>query len=63
MVDVSGRKHFQYLDCVLMTLLTTRTVGSLAYNLQGSSGPGGSPINTCTQANADFAVDSRLYPP
>ena len=46
-----------------MTLFTTRTVGSLANNLHGSSGPGGSPINTLTHANADFEVDSRLYPP
>src|SRR5438552_3164116 len=46
-----------------MTLFTTRTVGSLGYNFHGSSGPGGSPINTLTHAKADFDVDSRLYPP
>jgi hypothetical protein len=46
-----------------MTLFTTRTVGSLAYILHGSSGPGGSPINTFTHAKADFDVDSKLYPP
>ena len=59
-VVISGRKHFQYLDCVAITLLTTRTVGSLAYSLHGSSGPGGSPINTRTHARADLAVAPRL---
>ena len=62
-VGTSGRQHFQYLDCTAMTLLTTRTVGSLAYSLHGSRGSGGSPIRTLTHAKADFAVDSRLYPP
>jgi len=61
--EISGRQHFQNFDCWAMTLLTTRTVGSVAYNLHGSSGPGISPINTFTQANADFEVDSKLYPP
>lgn len=53
--------HFQYLDCAVMTLLTTLIAGREAEVAMSRSG--GSPISVLVTARADLEMDRKLYPP
>jgi hypothetical protein len=53
--------HFQYLDCVVMTLLTTWTAGMDAEVAIIRSG--GSPMSVFVTARADLEMERKLYPP